>query len=122
MAAKKVMIVDDDKDFLEEMQEALFANGYEAIAINDSTTVSNVAYREKPDIILLDLKMDKLNGFQIARRLKGLAATAHIPIIAMTGVFNSENNYSFMGTCGIKICLEKPLNPIDVIAKIEEVL
>ena len=120
MTARKVMVVDDDKDFLEELKEIIISNGYETIAINDSTTVLNIAYKEKPDVILLDLKMDKMNGFRIVQRLKGVPATAHIPVIAMTGIFTSEDNYLFMNTCGIKSCLEKPFNPDDLIALIEE--
>ena len=119
MTAQKVMIVDDDKDLLEELKEIIISSGYETIAINDSATVLNVAYKEKPDVIVLDLKMDKMNGFRIAQRLKGVPSTAHIPVIAMTGIFTSEDNYLFMNTCGIKSCLEKPFNPLDLIALIE---
>ncbi|MGA1867772.1 MAG: response regulator [bacterium] len=121
MAVRKIMIVDDNKDLLNELQEILLSSGYETIAIDDCAAVMHIAHNEKPDVILLDLKMDTMSGFQIARRLKGLSATAHIPIIAMTGVFTSEDNYLFMNTCGIKMCIEKPFNPRDVLARIEEV-
>ncbi|MGA1825759.1 MAG: response regulator [bacterium] len=120
MSVRKVMIVDDDKTFLEELEDIIISRGYQTIAITDSSTVLHAAYNEKPDVILLDLKMDKMNGFRIAQRLKGVPVTAHIPIIAMTGIFTSEDNLSFMNTCGIKSCLEKPFNPLDLIALIEE--
>ena len=121
MLRKKIMIVDDDKALLEELEETLSLSGYSTIAINDSSTVFDIANDMKPDMIILDLKMDKMNGFQVAKVLKDSSETANIPIIAMTGVFNKENHFSMMDMCGMKMCLEKPFNPLDVIFLIEEV-
>lgn len=121
MAGKKIMIIDDDKEFLEELQETLSLSGYYTIAINDSTTAVDTAYSMKPDIILLDLKMDGMSGFQVAEGLKKFPSTSQIPIIAMTGVFNKKNHFSLMDLCGMQMCLEKPFNPLDAIILIEEV-
>ncbi|MGA1841023.1 MAG: two-component system response regulator [bacterium] len=115
MDGKKLMIVDDDKDFLEELRETLFLEGYYSIVINDSTTVLELASTSKPDVILLDLNMDGMSGFRIAQSLKKCPLTSEIPIIAMTGVFTGKNHFSLMDLCGIKICLEKPFNPQDLI-------
>ena len=120
MAGKKIMIVDDDKEFLEELEETLSLSGYYTITIDDSTTAFDVASTMKPDIILLDLKMDKMSGFQVAESLKRFPTTSHIPIIAMTGVFNKKNHFSLMDLCGMDLCIEKPFNPLDVIILIED--
>ena len=72
MRKKRVMIVDDDKEFLEELQETLFLNGYEVIKVNDPHQVLDSAGNNKPDIILLDLKMDHFSGFEIADDLRRL--------------------------------------------------
>jgi len=119
---KKIMIIDDDKEFLEELEDALLHNGYDIVAINDSTIVVDTAHRVKPNLILLDLKMPKMFGHQLAIKLKNFPQTAHIPIVAMTGYFTREEHRELMTSCGIEICLTKPFNFPDMIACIGKVL
>ena len=119
---KKIMIVDDDKVLLEELEEALASNGYDIVAINDSTAVLNTAHRVKPNLILLDLKMPRINGHQVAIKLKNSPQTANIPIIAMTGYFTREEHIELLTVCGMETCLKKPFNLPDVVACIEKVL
>lgn len=123
MTSKKIMIVDDDKKFLEELKEILILNGYYPIAIHDSTTVLDAAKKQRPDLILLDLKMDGMNGFQLADSLKRMQATAHIPIIGTSGIFRIENNleenFFLMDFCHM---FHKPFNPLELIDKIEKLL
>ena len=123
MTSKKIMLVDDDKEFLEELEEFLISNGYYTIAINDNSKVLDVVKAESPDLILLDLKMDGMNGFLVADPLKRMKETAHIPIIGMSAIFRIENNFEdnffLMDFCQI---LHKPLDPVMLIDKIERVL
>ncbi|HTZ11890.1 MAG TPA: response regulator [Candidatus Margulisiibacteriota bacterium] len=121
MANHKVMIVDDDKEFLQELKETLALSGYDMIAANDASSALDIAYKEKLDLILLDLKMPQKSGFQLAYELKRLSELGHIPIIAMTGYYK-DGYTSLLEMCGIKKCLKKPFNPLDVISEIEEVL
>jgi DNA-binding response OmpR family regulator len=118
---KKVMIVDDDKEFLEELNETLNLSGYDMVAVNDAGSDVDVAAQTKPDVIILDLKMPKKSGFQLADEIKHLQEIADIPIIAMTG-FLKDDYTPLLNVCGIKKCLKKPFNPLDVIAHIEEAL
>ncbi|MGA1870509.1 MAG: response regulator [bacterium] len=120
---KKVMIVDDDTEFLEELKEILVSNGYYTIAINDSTTVLDAVKTQRPDLILLDLKMNGMNGFELADSLKRMGATALIPIIGISGIIRMENyfehNYFLKDFCHM---FDKPFNPLELIDKIEEIL
>ena len=118
---KKIMVVDDDKEFLEELRETLALSGYDLLAVNDATRVLDTAISEKPDVILLDLKMPQKSGFQVADELRHLSEVSHIPIIAMSAYLKDEYA-SLLNICGIKRCLSKPFYPLDVIAEIEEVL
>lgn len=115
----KVMIVDDDKEFLTELEEMLNYSGYDTIAVNNSYTVLNAAIAEKPDCILLDLKMDGKDGFQVTEELKRSPGTGNIPIIAMTAYFTREEHAMLISMCGIEACIIKPFNPLDVICRIE---
>jgi DNA-binding response OmpR family regulator len=118
---KKIMIVDDDKEFLDELRETLSLSGYDLIAVNDPTLVLEMVRSEKPDVLLLDLKMQKMSGFQVADELKYLSESAHMPIIAISAFI--KNDYApMLNICGIRCHLNKPFRPLDVIAKIEEVL
>jgi DNA-binding response OmpR family regulator len=124
MANKKIMIVDDDKDFLEELNEVLILNGFYTIMVRDGTAALDAAKMQRPDLILLDLKLDGMNGFQVADSLKRIQATAHIPIIGITGILfkiknNLEDNFFLMDFCNM---FHKPFNPLELIDKIEEIL
>jgi CheY-like chemotaxis protein len=119
MPAKKIMIVDDDKDFLEEISELLQYAGYEVIIVNDSLSAMGIARSTKPDLILLDLRMPSMSGFEVAVNLKNFLETCNIPIIAITG-YNPISDDSFLKSfCSIRKCLKKPLRPLDVIKEIE---
>jgi DNA-binding response OmpR family regulator len=115
----RVLIVDDDKEFLQELRETLDLSGYEVIEVEDSRTVQDTASRAKPDVIVLDLRMDDMNGFEVTEELKRFTSTVGIPVIAMTGFFREEEHIPLMNICGIKKCIRKPFNPLDVISAIE---
>jgi len=66
----RVLIVDDDKEFREELGETLELSGYEVIDVGDARAVQNTASRTSPDVIILDLKMDDMNGFEVVEELK----------------------------------------------------
>lgn len=118
---KKIMIVDDDKEFLEELRETLVLSGYDLVAVNDATMALDLANSARPDVILLDLKMPQKSGFQVADELRHLSDVSHVPIIAMSA-YLKDDYASLLNICGIKKCLKKPFNPLDVIAQIEQVL
>lgn len=118
---KKIMIVEDNKEFLEELEELLALSGYGVIAVSESVSALKEARENRPDLILLDLKMPGKDGFQIADEIRGDSELMHTPIIIMTAYFK-EDYLPLMDICGVRKCLKKPFNPLDVIANIEEAL
>lgn len=118
---KKIMIVDDDKEFLEELKETLALSGYDMLAVEDPARVLETARLEKPEVILLDLKMPQKSGFQVADELRHFSELSNIPIIAMSA-YLKDDYVSLLNMCGIKRCLKKPFYPLDVIAEIENAL
>jgi CheY-like chemotaxis protein len=119
---KKVLIVDDDKEFLDELKELLLLSGYEAVTISESSAALDAMVAVEPDVVVLDIKMPGMNGFQVAQQIKQRAQHAHIPIVAISGYFKEEGHSEAIKGCGIVACLNKPFNPLDIIATIEKVL
>ena len=118
---KQILIVDDDKEFLEEMGQALRTSGYEIAMVSDSTAAVAMAVDFMPDLILLDLKMDKKSGFRIADELTANPKTKNIPVIAITGAFTRQEHKLLMMICNLKDCLIKPIDPLDIISRIEKI-
>lgn len=121
MKKTKVMIIDDDKEFLDELEDALTLNNYEVIATDDAISAPDIAGRSRPDVILLDLKMPKKSGLDLALELKQIPELAQVPIIAMSA-FYKEGPFSIMQVHGVTKCLSKPLDPDTVFSEIEKVL
>jgi CheY-like chemotaxis protein len=116
---KKIMVVDDDKDFLEEVSDMLNGAGYETVTVSDNESVVSVAQEAKPDLILLDLKMPLMSGFEIAGMLKAAIGTSRVPIIATSGFYALKEREFLTTICGIDKFLKKPLSPPDLIKEIK---
>ena len=116
------MILDDDKELLEELVDVLFSSGYDIFAFSGGRSALERVETIMPDIILLDLRMEKMSGFQFADRLRAMPAMEKIPVIAMSGYFRDDEHSTTMKICGIDHFIDKPFDPADMINKIEEVL
>lgn len=121
MDKKRVMIVDDDKEYLEELNEMLEMSGYESVAVNDSEKALDVAREIRPDVILLDLKMPKKNGLQLAVDFRRMSELDGVLLIGISAFYKDEYK-ALLDICGIRRCLKKPFQPLDAITEIEEAL
>ncbi|MCE5240900.1 response regulator [bacterium] len=84
---RRVLLVDDDVDFLEANRVALEARGFEVLTASDSRHGVEVATREHPDLIIMDLMMERLYaGFSAVQALAAHEATAEIPVIMVSAV------------------------------------
>ncbi|MCX7679417.1 MAG: response regulator [Spirochaetes bacterium] len=125
--AKKILIVDDDKDLVQTLEAALRHNGYEVVKAYSGTEGLSVMLAEKPDLIILDVMMETdTAGFEIANQIRSSRSSSRyaefkeIPIVMLTAInqvtnsrFSLDQNDSFLP--GIKDFLTKPI-------KIEELL
>ena len=115
----RILIVDDNVELLEELENLLTLGGYDVIAISDGTKVFDTALKNKPDLILLDLKMSPKSGFQIADEARNSLLLKDVPVIAMTGFFTEKQHFLMMKLCGIRTSILKPFRPLNLITKIE---
>lgn len=108
MKTTTVMIVDDDGINLEVVKEALTTNGYNAICIQNPTNALEVAIKEAPDFIVLDVVMPERNGIDLCRDFKLHPLTKNIPIILLTS--STENKHIIASLhLGCVEFLQKPL-------------
>lgn len=123
--ANKVLMIDDDPEFVDAISDLLTAKGYDVCTASDGKEGVEKAKAEDPDIILLDVMMTtKHEGFDVARELHDDAALRDTPIIIMTGI-KREMNLPFgfepdEAWLPVKRVLEKPIKPdvlLDVIAE-----
>ncbi len=106
---KRVLIVDDDIEFLEELREALSGNGFVIDCALNGFEAGRKIYKKRPDLILLDFKMPGMDGFQVCEILHKDEETNAIPVIAITSM-TSEDEVKRIKQCGIKRYFSKPLN------------
>jgi excisionase family DNA binding protein len=106
----RVLIVDDNRAFADYLKEVLVKAEVDVIVdiAHDGFEVGQQVFLFKPDVILLDLMIPGLDGFETCRRIKNNMATQHIRVIAMSG-FPSEENIKRIMEVGAERCLAKPI-------------
>lgn len=116
---RKVMVVDDEKDIVELLSYNLKKEGYDVIVAHDGQqALDKVGAR--PDLILLDLMMPVLDGFETCRRLKIDPATSHIPIVFLTA--RSGEVDEVLGLeLGADDYIQKPISPRKLVARVKAI-
>ena len=115
-AAGVVLIVDDVPDNLAVLHDALDEAGYTVLVATDGASALQRAAQADPDIVLLDAVMPGMDGFEVARRLKAGPETAHIPIVFMTGLTDTEHVLAAFEAGGVDY-VTKPIRPPEVLAR-----
>ncbi|WP_300717138.1 response regulator transcription factor [Hydrogenophaga sp.] len=111
-----VLIVDDVPDNVAPLHDALDDAGYTVLVALDGESAIRRATQALPDVVLLDAVMPGIDGFEVARRLKAQPATAHIPIIFMTGLTETEHLVAALDAGGADY-VTKPIKPREVMAR-----
>lgn len=122
MTLKKVLLAEDDPDIQKVAKMSLkFAGVAEVTVVDNGEECLAAVERDRPDVILLDVMMPKLDGYETCRRLKANPATKAIPVIFLTAKaqqFEVKKGMD-LGACGY---LTKPFNPMTLQAEIAAIL
>ena len=122
MTAKaKVLICEDSQFFRNVFRDYLTEAGYEVLIAEDGKRGLEVTYGERPDLILLDVMIPEMDGYQVCRTLKQNADYQHIPIIICT-VRSRDADEQLGRDAGADAYLTKSGSPEALLAKIEELL
>ena len=121
MDRKKILIVDDSNTIL--MMERLILNKgpYVLVTATNGEEAIDKAIAEKPDLILLDIVMPKMNGFEACRRIRGEASTSTIPIIMVT-TRGEEQNIETGYQSGCTDYVTKPIDGAELLSKLRTYL
>jgi DNA-binding response OmpR family regulator len=118
MAQKKILIVDDSPTILMMEQMILSKGPYQLLVARDGEEGVSKAIAEKPDLILMDVVMPKLGGFDAVKRLRAEATTKDIPIIMITTRSEAQNvETGFASGCNDYIT--KPINGLELMSKVK---
>ncbi len=119
--SKRILVVDDTPDIVQFLTVRLRAEGFETISAYNGVDALELAKREKPDLIILDVMMPQLNGYQVCRRLKKDPELQEIPVIFLTA--KDQPSDKFWGLeVGAVDYLTKPVDPRKVAEKVKEIL
>jgi CheY-like chemotaxis protein len=123
--AQKVLIVDDDPEYVDGISSLLEGRGYEVVTASDGKEGLMMAKQERPDLILLDVMMTtRSEGFDVARELHADEGLKDTPVIIMTGIreemelpFGFEPSEEWLP---VRQVLEKPVEPEDLLKVVED--
>jgi two-component system alkaline phosphatase synthesis response regulator PhoP len=121
MAGKRVLICDDEPNIIESVSYIVKNSGYGCLIAEDGEAALDLAKSAVPDLMVLDVRMPKLNGNQVCEQLKKDAATRNIHIIVLTACGQSEA-HAFSLACGADDFMAKPFSPRELGAKIKKIL
>ena len=121
MPVKKILVVDDSPTETHKISRILDKHGHEVLTAENGEEGVSTAKRHLPDVVLMDIVMPGLNGFQATRQLSKHTATSHIPVIIVT-TKDLESDRLWGMRQGAKGYLTKPVEDATLLKAINEVL
>lgn len=113
----KILLVDDEKDIVEFLQYNLIQEGFDVITAYDGEQALEKA-KEKPDLIVLDVMMPKMDGYEVCRKLRTMKDFENIPVIFLTAK-SSEMDEIHGLNLGADDFIQKPVSPMKIIARVK---
>ncbi len=114
----QILVVDDNQDNIDLIKDILDTLGYDILTALDGPSALDLASEHHPDLIVLDVNMPGMSGFQVVEHLKNDEIMQSIPIIMLTALSDVENRVYAM-TLGAEDYLTKPFSPRELIARVE---
>jgi two-component system, cell cycle response regulator DivK len=119
--SKRILIVEDQEDNRAILRDVLSTAGYELIEATNGQEGVELAQQERPDLILMDIQLPVIDGYEATRRIKGDAALGAIPIIAVTS-YALSGDEAKARSAGCDGYVTKPFSPRQLLAKLREYL
>jgi len=117
----KILVIDDDSGHIRLMEKILDSEGYEVLLADEAPVGLETAMKNRPDLIVLDVMMPIINGFNICRLLKSENEYQHIPILLLTSRITEEDQ-RIGREVGADAYMLKPLNTDEFLKKVRDLL
>lgn len=117
MANPKVLIVDDEPDVVLMIERTLRSEGFDVAKAYDGIGALDLVSTEKPDLILLDIMMPMMSGYEVCEQLKANPQTQHIPVICLSSA-HTPNARALSLRAGAAELIAKPFFPAELAAQI----
>lgn len=118
---QKALVIEDNEDNMKLITFMLHISGYSTVWAENGISGVELAIREKPDFIILDIQLPDIDGYEVLRRIRLAEADGKVPIIAMTSYAMSGDRQRLLGA-GCTGYIEKPIDPETVIEEIRGIL
>ncbi len=116
----KILLVDDDMG-LRRLVRLTLGPDYDVMEANDGEEAVEIAQREHPDLVFMDIRMPRLGGYEACRRIKQNPDTCHIKVVILTANTSDEDGDKGESV-GADGYLTKPYSPLALLAKVEELV
>lgn len=121
MDKPKILIVDDETDVVDFVENTLRAEGFEVISAYDGIGALDIVATEKPDLVLLDIMMPMMSGYEVCEQIRANPDTRHIPVICVSSSHAPDARPKSIQS-GASALIVKPFLPKDLVAEIRHYL
>ncbi len=118
---ERILVVEDQEDNVQILRDLLTSAGFEMIEALDGEEGVRMAKAERPDLILMDIQLPLLDGYEATRRIKAVPALRAIPIIVVTS-YALSGDEDKAREAGCDAYVAKPYSPRELLAKVRELL
>jgi two-component system, cell cycle response regulator DivK len=119
--SKRILMIEDTEDNRQILRDLFAGTAYDLIEATDGASGVAMAIANKPDLILMDIQLPVLDGYEATRRIKADAALEHVPIIAVTS-YALAGDEAKARAAGCDAYISKPFSPRQLLAKVRELL
>lgn len=117
VANTRILVVDDEPDVVALIDRTLRAEGFDVLTAYDGIAALDVASSQKPDMVLLDIMMPMMSGYEVCEQLKANPQTQQIPVVCISSAHTPDARAQSL-RCGAVTLVTKPFMPSELIAQI----
>jgi DNA-binding response OmpR family regulator len=120
--AKRVVCIEDEPEMIDLVRLILGRKGYEVIGANGGVEGLEAVRREKPDLVLLDLMMPDMDGWEVYQQIKADEALRHIPVVVVTAKAQSIDKVLGLHIAKVDDYITKPFGPQELLESVSKIL
>jgi DNA-binding response OmpR family regulator len=118
----RILLVEDDSYLVRMYQKVLELEGFEVVVAQDGETGTKLAETDKPDLVLLDIMLPKMSGYQVLDALRSKETTKHLPVIVLTNLASSEDINLATAKGANRVVVKSQNDPMQVAGIVKEYL